>query len=263
MSGAKTQVQPGRMRHIFLEVLAGVGKGRGSALNSKGLLQAVEERLRKEGGPWDMDVLMTIWGDMFRQGVLGWGFDTTNCDPPWLHLTDRGRTALASLSRDPANPDGYMAHLVTTAKLNPISASYIKEAVETYNAVCYKATAVMVGGAAESLVLELRDEVVARLTKLGRPVPADLGKWMVLSVIKAIQAEIDKHKSTMPKDLREEYEGNWPAMTQEIRAVRNDAGHPTDVTPVTPESVHATLLIFPQLAALATRLRDWVQQSMP
>lgn len=45
--------------------------------------------------------------------------------------------------------------------------------------------------------------------------------------------------------------------------MRNDAGHPNEVTPVTPESVHAALLIFPQLAGLAAQLRAWVRQTMP
>jgi hypothetical protein len=250
------------MRQIFLEIVAQFARAPNMALSSRTLLVEVRDRVSREG-PYDMTALMTLWSDMFRQGVLGWGFNVDNSDPPWLHITERGRITLANLSRDPSNPDGYIAHVVSVAKLNPIAASYIREALETYNAVCYKATAVMVGCAAESMMLELRDAVVARLTALSRPVPADLNKWMALTVMRALQAELDRHKGAMPKELREEYESNWPAMLHEIRVVRNDAGHPTDVAPVTPETAHATLLIFPQLAALATRLRDWVTTSMP
>lgn len=38
------------------------------------------------------------------------------------------------------------------------------------------------------------------------------------------------------------------------------SGHPTSIEPVTPDTVHASLLVFPELAALATSLRDWVSQ---
>jgi len=54
------------------------------------------------------------------------------------------------------------------ASLNPIADSYISEALATYGAACYKATAVMVGCAAESLVLELRDAIFPELARLAR-----------------------------------------------------------------------------------------------
>jgi hypothetical protein len=48
------------------------------------------------------------------------------------------------------------------------------------------------------------------------------------------------------------------AFTHQIRTAGNDAGHPVSVDPVTPDEVHASLLIFPQLAALASQLKDWI-----
>jgi hypothetical protein len=52
----------------------------------------------------------------------------------------------------------------------------------------------------------------------------------------------------------------WPAFTQQIRTARNEAGHPTSVDPITPETVHALLLIFPELAKLGSELKSWVSQ---
>jgi hypothetical protein len=62
--------------------------------------------------------------------------------------------------------------------------------------------------------------------------------------------------------LREEFEAYWPAFTQQIRATRNEAGHPTSVDPVTADAVHASLLIFPELARLAKRLELWVKNDL-
>jgi hypothetical protein len=42
--------------------------------------------------------------------------------------------------------------------------------------------------------------------------------------------------------------------------VRNDTGHPESIDPVTPESVHAALLIFPELAKLVANLETWVNK---
>lgn len=207
--------------------------------------------------------LLTLWGDMFRQGVVAPGYDLSNADLPFCHLTEHGRKTLEHMSRDPANPDGYLAAVRANGTLNPISESYLVEAVSTYNAACYKATAVMVGAASEALMLEVRDAVLARLAFHGRQPDAKLNDWRIKTVLDAVNAELSKHTKVMPAKLRESYGYNWPAFTQQIRATRNDAGHPSSVAPVTPESVHASLLIFPELHALSIELLAWVSAAMP
>lgn len=63
-------------------------------------------------------------------------------------------------TRDPANPDGYLLHLCTMAGIGLVTESDISESLQTFNSGCFKATAVMVGAAAESVVLEIRDTLV-------------------------------------------------------------------------------------------------------
>jgi hypothetical protein len=60
------------------------------------------------------------------------------------------------------------------------------------------------------------------------------------------------------RELRERYEMYWSAFAGQIRTARNDAGHPTSIDPVTADTVHASLLIFPELAGLAGALWNWV-----
>jgi hypothetical protein len=60
------------------------------------------------------------------------------------------------------------------------------------------------------------------------------------------------------RELREPFEAYWSAFAQQIRTTRNEAGHPISVDPVTPDTVHASLLIFPELARLANNLSRWV-----
>lgn len=116
----------------------------------------------------------------------------------------------------------------------------------------------MLGGASESIVLELRDHLVQRLGELGQSPPSKLGDWRVKTVLDELQQFVDARKGTLPRELREEFSAYWPAFTQQIRAVRNDAGHPSSVDPVSPESAHASFLVFPLLAQLASRLHEWV-----
>jgi len=119
----------------------------------------------------------------------------------------------------------------------------------------------MVGAAAEGLVLGVRDALVAKLQTLGQPVPPGLNDWRIKRVLSAIEAALAARKAMMPPTLFERLEANWPAFTHQIRTARNDAGHPVSVEPVTADEVHASLLIFPQLAALATQLTDWIGSS--
>jgi len=205
--------------------------------------------------------ILTQWSELFRTGLIAWGSDLANPNPPWFHLTGRGRQALGNLTRDPANPDGYLRHLDSIARIDDIARSYLVEGLECYVAGLFKASAVMVGGAAESVVLTLRDATVARLNALGKPVSKQLEDWRIKTVTDALRDFFDQRKSQLGGDLKEPFEAYWAAFALQIRAVRNDAGHPTSIDPVTADTVHASLLIFPELARLADRLIAWVNQN--
>ena len=116
----------------------------------------------------------------------------------------------------------------------------------------------MVGAASESIVLDVRDALVAKLHLAKTSVPKDLTDWRIKRILDGIEAVITAKKGDIPKDLFERFQANWPAITHQIRTVRNDAGHPINVDPVSQDEVHGSLLIFPQLASLASELKDWI-----
>ena len=252
----------GQIRTVVLEVIEGLLKEYGNgSLQSGAVLQRAAPRLGRSRDLQEQQALLASFYDLFRVGYLSWGADLANPAPPFCHVTALGRRALAQHSRDPANPDGYMAHLQRQGAVGPVAESYIREALNTFNTACFKATAVMVGAAAEGLVLGVRDALVAKLQTLGQPVPPGLNDWRIKRVLSAIEAALAARKAMMPPTLFERLEANWPAFTHQIRTARNDAGHPVSVEPVTADEVHASLLIFPQLAALATQLTDWIGSS--
>jgi hypothetical protein len=256
--GWRVVVDGVQLRAVLLEVVADLSQQH-SHLQSGSILHQAASRLRITHNPGDEQALLTFFHDLFRTGYLSWGADLANPSPPFCHVTDLGRRALARHSRDPANPDGYLSHLNARASVGDVTTSYIAEALNTFNAACFKATAVMVGAAAESVVLEIRDVLVAKLQALGHALPRDLTDWRIKRVLVAIETLLETKKTTMPQPLFERFEANWPAFTHQIRTVRNDAGHPLSVDPVTADEVHASLLIFPELAALASELRTWIE----
>jgi hypothetical protein len=189
---------------------------------------------------------------------LAWGRDVENYRFDSVHLTQAGRETLKHLSRDPANRGGYMEYLKQAAPLSPVASSYLEEALSTYAANCYKATAVMIGGAAERMALDLRDALEVRIKALGRPVPKKLQDWRAKIVLDAIALELAPHKASMPGDLGERFDAHWPSFTHQIRSARNEAGHPSRIDPVTAELVHGNLLIFPELARMVAQLIAWI-----
>lgn len=247
-----------RMREVLLQVVDQYSRRGPGYFQLNAILQEAARQLGIQNNTEIEQALLTLCYDLFRNGQLAWGYNLANPEPPFCHITKVGRAALQNISRDPTNPDGYLAHLSAQATLNPVAQSYMDEALRTYNAACFKATAVMVGCAAESLTLELRDDLISRITSLGRTPLGDLSDWRIRAVLRALQRELDAQVRNMSQPLREKYESYWPAFTQQIRSVRNDAGHPTTVDPVTPQSVHAALLVFPELARLSADLRVWV-----
>jgi len=128
----------------------------------------------------------------------------------------------------------------------------------TYNVSCFKAAAVMIGAASESVILELRDEVVNKITSLTKTPSKKLNDWRMKTVLDQLKIEFDAQKTGMPNTLAEMLDANWGAFVQQVRTARNDAGHANSINPVTPETVHASLLIFPELAKLSSDLRDWI-----
>lgn len=234
----------------------------GPTLEQGPVLNAVAKQLGIRSDPDLEQVILTQWHDLIRTGYFAWGLNLSNSNPPFFHFTERGRRALDRLSRDSGNPAGYMRHLASVANLNPIANSYITEGLDCFVAGFHKAAAVLIGGAAESIILDLRDLVCRKLAAAKIPEPKGLADWRVKTILNALYDLLDARKGSFPKDLREDFEAYWLAFAQQIRATRNDAGHPSSVDPVSEEGVHASYLIFPDLARLSNNLAAWITANL-
>ena len=251
------------VRTVLLEVIAEqTPKGPGGTnLQATTTLKQVAQRLGLSHDVVREQVVLTEWQELFRIGYLAWGYNLANPNPPFFHVTGFGQAAVEYLSRDPTNPAGYMSHLHEAGEVDAIAASYISEALACFNSGSYKAAAVMLGAGSERVVLDLRDSVLRKLEGNGQTVPADLRDWRIRRIITGLNAYFDGIKSGFERLVREEYEAYWPAFTQQIRAIRNEAGHPVSIDPISRDAVHASFLVFPELVGLATRLKAVVSQT--
>jgi len=234
----------------------------GGSPNQTGILEAVVQALREQRIAFTDEALLTEWYDLFRTGLLAWGMNLSNPSPPWFHMTDRGQEALQQVARDPSNPAGYLRHLATIAKISPITNSYLTEGLNCYVDGRFKAAAVMVGAAAESVILELREAAETKLKAGGKSIPKGLTDWQIKTITDALAKVFDGIDRKQHRELRERYEAYWSAFSHQIRAVRNDVGHPASIDPVTPDTVHASLLVFPELARLALELHGWIRDRL-
>ena len=248
---------PFDFRAVLLQVVADQQQMRTGGLNQTGILHEATQRFKPRLTPQEEQALLTAWYDLFRSGHLSWGYNLNNPDPPFCHVTEQGRRTLAQINRDPSNPDGYLAYLSSRATLNSLAAAYVGEAIGTYNTNHFRAAAVMIGVASESMALDLRDALIAGIARTGRTASASFTQINIKRVLEAIRKELEMRQKDMDSKLWEQAETCWPAFVQQIRAVRNDAGHPAALDPTTPETVHASLLIFPELAHLTTALIAW------
>jgi hypothetical protein len=225
------------------------------------VFQGIQNKFRNTVAGFDVaQTTLTVWNDLIRTGVIAWGTDFNNSEPPFFHVTDKGRKALANISRDPSNPDGYLNFLEKNVNLSATTKSYLLEALETYNSNNYKASAVMVGCASESIVIEIVGMLVKKYAELGVPPNKKLSDWKIKVVLTELRSIFQSQKNKMPHELFEQLDSNWSAFTYQIRQVRNDAGHPENIGNITEDKVHAALLIFPELASLANKLCDYIME---
>jgi hypothetical protein len=252
---------PDEIRSALLEIIEALGDSPHSPLQRENVFEPIKDRFGR--GREIERAIIIEWQELFRTGLLAWGQSLGSADPPFFVVTHRGKQTLERGKRDPGNPRGYLDHLAALVALNPIAMSYLREGLDCFVAAHFKASVVMLGCAAESLLLELRDDLIAFLDRSGIPPFKGLTDWRAKTVAEAIQRTLDAHKSAMPRELQEEYEAYWPAAVQQVRATRNEAGHPQSVDPITADGAHASFLLFPEIARVQAELRAWMLTHKP
>src|SRR5262249_52920708 len=230
-------------------------------------------------GQDELLALLDGWQELHRTGVLASGapFSLLPLWEPHLqeherdarvdagmarysHLTWLGRIVTVSIGQDPNNPAGYLAHVRSILPAASIPLEYVEEAVRTYMSDCNRATAVLIGAASESLALDLREAMCAKLTAASIQLPKGLTDPRPNVFLAAVKKLLDDAvtQKRLTGDLAERYQAHWDVLVHRMRMARNEAGHPVRVAPMDRGFVHSLLSTFPTLARLALDLTAWV-----
>ncbi len=159
------------------------------------------------------------------------------------HLTDRGKNTPSNLTRDPGNPAGYMRYLDDNAPIPPEVRSYLKESLDCYNGGHSKAAVVMVGCAAECLIVNLRDIAVRQAHSPWSGDPQENGVGPYQNCHRGLEAFFQQNKAQFKKELENAFDGGWTTVAYQVRTARNSAGHPALIAHLD-EAAHATLVVF-------------------
>src|SRR5258708_39857800 len=106
----------------------------------------------------------------------------------------------------------------------------------------------MIGGAAESIILDLRDFVRQKLAKAKLPEPKNLGDRRANTILDVLYDFLDTKKGSFPKDLREEIEAYWLPFPQHNPPTRHKPRHSPTRYPIHQQDLRLPFLVFPHLA---------------
>lgn len=207
---------------------------------------------------YDVELVRDVFWDLFRQGFITLGLNSSNTNWPFFRLSHFGQKALESDSPYRFhNTASFLALLhENVPDISQEAVSYLDEAVGTFYAGCNLASCVMLGVAAEAEFLRLVDIASTNSTHgvsfhaviKERAIRSKITKF--LGVLKPILP------SLAPKKNFEDIDLNFSLIQSVLRVARNDAGHPTGTAIPEREQVYIFLQLFVPFAVQVARLRD-------
>jgi hypothetical protein len=202
--------------------------------------------------------------ELEKAGLIVWGLSAIQAAPPHFQLTEFGVQCLREGRINPYDPEGYLSALVARVPaLDPTARAYLEEALECLRRSCYRACAVMLGGASERVMMMLIDSFHRALQDQRRRARFEKNALKPISIRRRFdyfRTELGTIRAALPNVLAEDLDLRLDGAFALIRAARNDGGHPSINAAVTRDTAHGNLLLFPsyweKVDALIGHLRN-------
>lgn len=187
------------------------------------------------------------------------------------HSQGRGQSAAATATFDPCRPEEYLRSLARMNNLDESTRSCIGEALQTYQAGCYKAAAVLLGVATERVYLDLRHSFMNSYGRLKQDVAWDQsGKARVLwrQMAQSLYSQLKAGARKFPDRAREwdrlarALDARVDGFSYLLRFGRDEAYRPASFEFITPGEVHAALALMPHLIELVHQLQYWTSKHL-
>ncbi len=187
-----------------------------------------------------------LW-QLFIQHVITPGKDSSNPDFPWFRLTSYGKKVLEADRFIPHDPTGYLAEISQVAQsvVGQASLAYLEESLRCFTSGCHLASVLLLGVAAEAVLLRLCDVAKNALHN-----QTERSKFDKLKSVKPKHRWlVDKYESLPSQDRRllpESLDVTLSSLYDLSRKQRNELGHPREHPPaVSRDAAFMYLRLFP------------------
>jgi len=202
--------------------------------------------------PSAYQVNLAVWS-LIRQGMLVFDLSSqTNLGNTTLIITELGMSVVQEGLYNPYNHEDYLIKLChDIPDLSVTILQYAREALLSYRAGCYLATAVMAGVASEVAFIELCDSLSTWLgSKLGVTSKEEFqrrlkSKRQYNDKFTLFRNTVEMNKDAIGKSVLENIEIPLNSILEIFRTYRNDAGHAIG-KPVRNEDADLILHLFPK-----------------
>ena len=195
----------------------------------------------------DIDRVKSVMWQLIVQGVLVPGVQGY-ADNSWPHfsITEYGKTYLASEGSAPYDPDGYLSCITNDSpNVDDVVLLYLTEGLQCFIRSNYIACVVMVGVAAEKVILNLIDAFASAMSDASKT--TTFRRKTHNAMIKTQFGELTKQlyplKQQLPGELSRDLETYLDGIFNLVRNYRNEAGHPTG-TDIPHEIAYSNLQLF-------------------
>jgi hypothetical protein len=210
--------------------------------------------------PWIEDEVREVIWELAFQGIVVPGIDNGHqASLPWFKITEWGKCCLEKGEYLPHDAGLFMDRLrKEVPTLDAIIALYLIESLKCFRNGTFVASAVMVGVAAERMMLVLRKAVYDALSSPEKKRRFDDdAQGQIKRTYDAVWKKLDPVREQMPERLRESVGVELAGVFELVRKTRNEAGHPTGRS-VEREEAEALLLLFPAYAKTVYALIGWL-----
>jgi hypothetical protein len=201
-----------------------------------------------------------VISNFFAEGLLMWGLNKTNPDPPFMSITEYGYKVLDSENIIPHDPNGFLTKFKTDIpNANDLILKYLTESIQTYRTNNLLSSSVMLGVASEAVFDILFEKLKSTLTN-----PCKQSKFEKLSKTISTKDRFDETmkeikliRPLLPGKLKEDIKSHIEGIFELIRNQRNDSGHPTGKD-VSKDDLFINLRLFIPFCHDVYKLIEWL-----
>ena len=172
-----------------------------------------------------------IINEFLIEGILSWGINEHNPNPPFLKVTRYGEECLKHGMPQPYDPDGYLKYLKSEIPtLDDIIFTYMAESLNAYLKGLPFSSTVMLGCASEKAFLILSDSFINSISDPAKKQTIEnniKGKFSVKRQFDEFRKYFTQIKPQLPRSISDDIEIQLDGVFNFIRNCRNDVGHPT------------------------------------